>query len=473
MYSHNVYPIENEIVLRVPIISIPDTLDPHLGNEFDLNKITKQLFPSLLNFDELGRPTPNYIKSWQINNDKKSISFQLKADLKFTNGDSLTLSDIKQSLIRSHQMGSRILDYTIYDHECKSKNCKWFTELNSQGFEISIKNRSYETFIRKLAGYEGAIVKNVSNKLIGLGPCTFDYRKTGKIGISCQKKNNLLKIIYQKTDPAIAVTEFNKGSLDYLNSMQFPFEENQIKNAYISSNPFVGTMYLGFNFNKEPLPLSTRRELQECVLKSDFSNVLSNIKKTNSLAFNSSIEAKPTKRVAPGKKPPNITLLAAEKLKNNEKFLTYFSIIENCLGSDINIQFNSFRKILKDFRKGKGDLIYKGDGMQNYELTSIYDSFRSNSNSNVSGYVDKKLDQLINECEKSSLVEIKSKCIANIEYHLAEIVVLVPLGQIIAKEAYGLKFSAKSLNKTSNLIWEFPFSKSFFRGVNDEKKQKL
>lgn len=473
LHIQKLYPAENSMVLRIPIISIPKTLDPHLGNEFDLNKITKQIYPSLLLFDVFGRPTPNHIKSWAINNDKKTITFQLKADLKFNNGHSVTLDDIKNSLARSQKMGSRILDYTTYNRDCKSKHCEWFTKLNSHSFEVSIKDGSYEAFIRKLSGYEGAIVKKVSDKLIGLGPCIFEFRNKESIGITCPNKNESFKIIYQKTDPTKAVAKFNKGTLDYLNSMQFPFEESQLKNAYVSSNPFVGTMYLGVNFNKKPLPLSTRLALQKCILSSDFSKVLPNTKRTSSLVFSSSIELKPNMDSVRTKNQQSITLLAAEKFKNNEKFLSYFSAIGNCSNSEINIKFGSFRKILKDFRNGIGDLIYKGDGMQNYELTSIYDSFRASSNSNVSGYVDEKLDKLINECEKSSLVRIKSKCIANIEYYLSNVVAFVPLVHITAKEAYGSKFSKKLLNKNSNLIWEFPFSKSFLKGAHNEKNQEL
>lgn len=447
--------------IMIPVEEIPEFIDPHNSNSFDLNKISKQVYPALLQFDDYYRPSPNIIKSWKIRGNR--IDFELLKGIKFSNNEVLTSSHVKASLIRSHIKESQILKYT----EFGKNKLKWFHIINENKFSIFIQEGLSSFFLRDLAGYGGSIVLEKNGRLYGTGQCRFSERSQTFLNLRCLKNGRSFIISYLVLKTEEAIKLFNEEKIHYLNSMQFPFKLEGLLSSHVIKNEFVGTMYIGFNFNKKPIPLRFRKRIQACIQNRDFSNVFDNHDRATTLyKVRDDRLNQPYHLENKVEKSLPIDVLVSEKYKNNIKFINYFKSISDCYGEKITLVFDSFYSILQRFRNGEGDLIYKGDGMQNYAPASIYDGIASGSKSNVLGLRDKDLTSKIDLCKMNQNYPEKIKCITEIELDLKNKVYLVPLTHIVSYEAYSSKvFKLKNGLDKSFKIWEFPI----YENINQEK----
>jgi len=89
----------NELKMRIAVN--PETLDPTLVYTGDVNFITKMLFVNLCDFnEETSLPTPDLAKTWNVSADGKVWTFNLRNDIKWTNGRSVTARDVEYSMKR-------------------------------------------------------------------------------------------------------------------------------------------------------------------------------------------------------------------------------------------------------------------------------------------------------------------------------------------------------------------------------------
>lgn len=73
---------------------IPETLNPLLNREETVDRILKLLYLPLLDFDASGKPSPGVAESWQLSEDGRSVTLQLRQDIQWQNGGSLTADDV-------------------------------------------------------------------------------------------------------------------------------------------------------------------------------------------------------------------------------------------------------------------------------------------------------------------------------------------------------------------------------------------
>ena len=89
----------NELKMRIAVN--PETLDPTLVYTGDVNFITKMLFVNLCDFnEETALPTPDLAKTWSVTPDGKVWTFNLRNDVKWTNGRTVTARDVEYSMKR-------------------------------------------------------------------------------------------------------------------------------------------------------------------------------------------------------------------------------------------------------------------------------------------------------------------------------------------------------------------------------------
>jgi oligopeptide transport system substrate-binding protein len=84
-------------MLRQDVGSEAPTLDPQLVEDTASNRISYDLFAGLLDFDQQNNPIPGMASSWQISQDGKIYTFDLRKDLKFSNGSPITAADFVYS----------------------------------------------------------------------------------------------------------------------------------------------------------------------------------------------------------------------------------------------------------------------------------------------------------------------------------------------------------------------------------------
>ncbi|HLZ65989.1 MAG TPA: peptide ABC transporter substrate-binding protein [Aliidongia sp.] len=87
-------------VLRRPVDSEPDTLDPQKTSSAVPISIGRDLFAGLAMLDEHEKPVPAAAESWDVSPDKRVWTFHLRHDGKWSNGDPVTSADFLYSFRR-------------------------------------------------------------------------------------------------------------------------------------------------------------------------------------------------------------------------------------------------------------------------------------------------------------------------------------------------------------------------------------
>ncbi|NLM44881.1 MAG: hypothetical protein GX201_12870 [Clostridiales bacterium] len=87
------------------IVFAPNTdvqsLDPHVQNDTTSEQVVKMLYNTLLKFDENGNVVGDLAESWEVSEDNKTWTFQLKQGVKFHDGTEMTAEHVKGTYERA------------------------------------------------------------------------------------------------------------------------------------------------------------------------------------------------------------------------------------------------------------------------------------------------------------------------------------------------------------------------------------
>lgn len=87
-------------VLRIAVPSDPRSLDPAIAYDVVTWPLVRTLFHGLVDYDDELNLVPWHARSWTISEDGRTITFKLRADIRFSNGRSITSEDFAYSLQR-------------------------------------------------------------------------------------------------------------------------------------------------------------------------------------------------------------------------------------------------------------------------------------------------------------------------------------------------------------------------------------
>ncbi|MGL5544372.1 MAG: ABC transporter substrate-binding protein, partial [Cetobacterium sp.] len=165
-FSTNTFSSEKNNII-VAQGSKPKSLDPHTFNEFPTLGITEHIFNTLVTLDDKGVPTPELAESFEYLSPTE-ILFSIRTDVKFHNGDIMSVDDVIFSLERMLQKpGSRVI----------LKDIKKVTKTENNKVLITLKEPS-APFLGNLTLPIAAIMNkkyveagnNVALKPLGTGP---------------------------------------------------------------------------------------------------------------------------------------------------------------------------------------------------------------------------------------------------------------------------------------------------------------
>ena len=83
------------------------TLDPAIGYDTTSWLFEQMLFNTLVDYDDEGQLVPELATAWEISPDGRQYTFQLRGDVRFSNGRPLVAADVKYSIERVLQPHTR------------------------------------------------------------------------------------------------------------------------------------------------------------------------------------------------------------------------------------------------------------------------------------------------------------------------------------------------------------------------------
>ena len=103
----------DQSILRIGWAQDPQTLNPFVGLDEEDYNVWAMNWDLLVNFDpEDLSPAPGIAKSWTVSDDKKTITFKLDPDAKWSDGEPITSTDVKWSLETLGDEGDLFTNYT-------------------------------------------------------------------------------------------------------------------------------------------------------------------------------------------------------------------------------------------------------------------------------------------------------------------------------------------------------------------------
>jgi oligopeptide transport system substrate-binding protein len=75
----------------------PPSLDPGLATDTTSSNILVNIMDPLVKLDENLNPEASLAQSWEVSADGKTVTFQLRSDGRWTNGDPVTAQDFEYS----------------------------------------------------------------------------------------------------------------------------------------------------------------------------------------------------------------------------------------------------------------------------------------------------------------------------------------------------------------------------------------
>jgi len=238
----------------------PSSLDSAKANDLNTFSIQCNLYDSLLRQEQDGSFVPGLAESWEYNEDKTEITFKLREDVKFHNGDLMTADDVVFSFERAlaSPNTARI-----------TASMKKMEKIDDSHVKL-ILNYAYGPIESCLANVNCSIVSQAAVEAdpegfernpVATGPYKFDSWESGsKIVFTAfedyfREPASIKTLTYQLvTDPAAALIALETGDVDMIVSTQATDRDNIMNNdnLYYDEIPSSSFYFVAFN-NSEGL----------------------------------------------------------------------------------------------------------------------------------------------------------------------------------------------------------------------------
>lgn len=278
---------KNVKLAKVQILNIgngedPKTLDPQKCNESTCNALVRQLFEGLVKADDSGKIVAASAESWKISADGKTYTFNLRKNLKWSDGSQVTAHDFVYSFQRlvdpkvaSDQ--AALLEFVINGKEIlegkKSIDSLGVKAINDFIFEINLSQPTASFFENLTVSNTFPVqMKNVEKfkdsftqvgNLVSNGPYKLTYRKVGdkvtverNVNYWNNKETYIEKAnFYSVVDQTSEFSMYETGQLDL--TLTLPINQfKQIKEKYgeeLVNHPYLACYNYVFNTQKVPL----------------------------------------------------------------------------------------------------------------------------------------------------------------------------------------------------------------------------
>lgn len=245
----------------------PITLNPDGKNDDNMSTIAPLLFSKLMKVTGSGKIICDLAESYEISEDGLTYTFQLPADVKFSDGKPLTSEDVKFTFEEIVKQGCFAADSLSVIKEITCPDDQTVVITLSKIDATFLGNLGYNgTFILPRHIYEGQdwMGDDSMQEPVGSGPFVYDNWASG-VSFSVKKNENfylgpdlpyLDGITYSFiSDTDTALQAFNNGELDILgvipsDAVITSLMNNQ--NYKMCTNMYASRFYIGFNMEEKP-----------------------------------------------------------------------------------------------------------------------------------------------------------------------------------------------------------------------------
>lgn len=261
---------EKKDSLSYSLLSDVTTLDPIKSNDSTAQILHYQIFDTLVREEQDGSLVPSLAEKWIISEDGKEVTFTLRKDVKFHNGDLMTAEDVAFSLNRSiaSPFTSKITG-VMEKAEVVDDNTVKLTLKEAYSAIIGCLSSANAAIVSKRAVEEDE--DKFARNPVGTGPYKFVSWSNGeKIVLEsfpeyfrgeAPIKNLTFRII---TDPSTAVVALEKGETDVMDTPPKTARQSLIDNPDLEYYESDQACYYLISFNNEKGIFSDKR-LREAV----------------------------------------------------------------------------------------------------------------------------------------------------------------------------------------------------------------
>ena len=457
--------------LRIAIPSLPERLDPHDGNALDDNRITKQIFDTLVDFDSAASPIPSIAKSWKIDHKSKTITFILDS-AKFHDGTQVSAEAVRTALVRSVKRENPWAVHLKHGQSCDFNNCPAIEATGPDTLKLTLQDHTYEPLLRALASSTCAILKETKEELIGSGPFQIVRRTQSELSLRRVRPASpgyIDEILFIQASPEEAKKGFLKGDFDELWNLQLSDVEEKATQKIRFA--FYGTYVMVLNVTTGTL--SKRGMRQAIRLTLDGAKILSALDRDGIPAtgylpkglvghINSNgptdleMARSLVRKAAPDGKAP-IRLALHSSYREKTAFIDYLKQSLISIGFKPEVEFMEFTPALKAMKAGTIDATIKADSVQYYDPATMFVPLMTGNFANVNHFSNVRLDEIVHKAETTSDPNVRRLLLEEAEQILQVECPIVPL-YYPARFAYYSNRLETSLNPDGEIrYWEFPY----------------
>lgn len=290
--------------------SEPPSLDPGLATDVGSSNILLNIMDPLVRLDDELKPVPSLAESWDVSADGKTVTFHLRGDGRWTNGDPVTADDFVYSWKRTlaPELGADYA-YQLYgivgaaEYNGCTKNCAGLADeigvkaLDARTLEVALTSPQ-PWFLSQVAHHSflavnrGAVEQfgdkwTEAENIVTNGPFKIErwqhkkaldlvksdgYRDAGAVRLE-RVKGRMIE------DQSTAVLAFKRGELDVQLGVASAEIDRLKKTPDYEQYPGLGTFYYGINVKN----ISDPKQRQAMALVIDRQAIIDNIGKADQI----------------------------------------------------------------------------------------------------------------------------------------------------------------------------------------------
>ena len=236
--------------------------DPMADTSINGRRILWNVFESLIHVDDRGNVEMRIAESYELADDNRTYTFNLRNDVQFHNGDMLRASDIVFSLERARTM-PLMYRFIVLVESFRAIDNYTVEIVSVEPMAMFLFNLSQIRMVSERAVTEAgaAAFLSAETSLSGTGPFYFTefdpatYIRMAAFPYYYRGKASILTVTYRHVaDPTTALVGFQAGEFDFVTIPHANIEEViRAGEANVHLNPTAHASFIRLNINQYPL----------------------------------------------------------------------------------------------------------------------------------------------------------------------------------------------------------------------------